>query len=426
MNTGCLDYQMTRRRMLGLSSATLLGMPIASMLARAGETKKATCEHVILFWNGGGMSHIDTWDPKPGREVAGEFDPIDTSADGIQISGIFPKLAKQMHHAALIRSIAGTNGAHGRASSQLQTSYNQSASLIHPGIGSIVAHEKDRLGDLPSFITISGNARRAGYLGQRCEAYFVGRPGEKDPYLAFPAGITQLRGNKRLDILARMNLRNARGLDADKAKAVDTATREAVNLMRSPALKAFELKGEDPKTVARYGDTPFGRGALLARRLVETGVRFVQVAQGGWDLHGGIAQRAKRNADQLDPAIGALMDDLKDRGMFEDTLIYITSEFGRTPREDGRGGRGHNKSAMSTVLAGGGIKGGMAYGSTDEIGGAVEENPVHVKDIHATILNQLGFDHEQLTFRVGGRPFRLTQPIQEGGQDAQVVKDIVA
>ncbi|HIE72260.1 MAG TPA: DUF1501 domain-containing protein, partial [Planctomycetes bacterium] len=146
MSKGCLDYQMNRRRMLGISSATLLGMPIAQMIARAGETKKAKCEHVILFWNGGGMSHIDTWDPKPGREVAGEFDAINTSADGIQISGIFPRLAKQMHHGALIRSIAGTNGAHGRASYQLQTSYNQSGNLIHPGIGSVVVHEKERMG----------------------------------------------------------------------------------------------------------------------------------------------------------------------------------------------------------------------------------------------------------------------------------------
>ena len=127
MNTGCLDYQMTRRRMLGLSSATLLGMPIASMLARAGETKKATCEHVILFWNGGGMTHLDTWDPKPGRPTQGEFEPIQTSAQGVQISEIFPQLAKQMHHCALVRSIAGTQGAHGQATYNVQTSYRQTA-----------------------------------------------------------------------------------------------------------------------------------------------------------------------------------------------------------------------------------------------------------------------------------------------------------
>jgi hypothetical protein len=410
---GCLDYQMTRRRMLGLSSATMLGMPIAQMLARAGETQKAKAEHVILFWCGGGMSHIDTWDPKPGRPVAGEFSPINTSADGVQISSIFPQLAKQMHHAALIRSIAGTNGAHGRASYQLQTSYNQSANLIHPGIGSIVAHEKDRLGDLPSFITISGNARRAGYLGQRCEAYFVGRPGEKDPYLAFPAGITQLRGNKRLDILARMNLRNARGLDADKAKAVDTATREAVNLMRSPALKAFELKGENPKTVARYGDTPFGRGALLARRLVETGVRFVQVNRGGFDTHNNNFPAMQNHGDVMDPALASLISDLAASGKLAKTLVLVLSEFGRTPRINTNAGRDHHARCFSCFMAGGGIKGGQVIGKSDEDAMLPAERPVNPHDLHASICHALGIDAAKEVKTPLGRPMRL---INEGAK----------
>ena len=410
---GCLDYQMTRRRMLGLSSATMLGMPIAQMLARAGETQKAKAEHVILFWCGGGMSHIDTWDPKPGRPVAGEFSPINTSADGVQISSIFPQLAKQMHHAALIRSIAGTNGAHGRASYQLQTSYNQSASLIHPGIGSIVAHEKDRLGDLPSFITISGNARRAGYLGQRCEAYFVGRPGEKDPYLAFPAGITQLRGNKRLDILARMNLRNARGLDADKAKAVDTATREAINLMRSPALKAFELKGENPKTVARYGDTPFGRGALLARRLVETGVRFVQVNRGGFDTHNNNFPAMQNHGDVMDPALASLISDLAASGKLAKTLVLVLSEFGRTPRINTNAGRDHHARCFSCFIAGGGIKGGQVIGKSDEDAMLPAERPVNPHDLHASLCHALGIDAAKEVKTPLGRPMRL---INEGAK----------
>ncbi len=410
---GCLDYQMTRRRMLGLSSATMLGMPIAQMLARAGETQKAKAEHVILFWCGGGMSHIDTWDPKPGRPVAGEFSPINTSADGVQISSIFPQLAKQMHHAALIRSIAGTNGAHGRASYQLQTSYNQSANLIHPGIGSIVAHEKDRLGDLPSFITISGNARRAGYLGQRCEAYFVGRPGEKDPYLAFPAGITQLRGNKRLDILARMNLRNARGLDADKAKAVDIATREAVNLMRSPALKAFELKGENPKTVARYGDTPFGRGALLARRLVETGVRFVQVNRGGFDTHNNNFPAMQNHGDVMDPALASLISDLAASGKLAKTLVLVLSEFGRTPRINTNAGRDHHARCFSCFIAGGGIRGGQVIGKSDEDAMLPAERPVNPHDLHASLCHALGIDAAKEVKTPLGRPMRL---INEGAK----------
>ena len=410
---GCLDYQMTRRRMLGLSSATMLGMPIAQMLARAGETQKVKAEHVILFWCGGGMSHIDTWDPKPGRPVAGEFSPINTSAEGVQISSIFPQLAKQMHHAALIRSIAGTNGAHGRASYQLQTSYNQSANLIHPGIGSIVAHEKDRLGDLPSFITISGNARRAGYLGQRCEAYYVGRPGEKDPYLAFPSDITQVRGNKRLDILAKMNLRNVRGLDAGKAKAVDTATREAVNLMRSPALKAFELKGEDPKTVARYGDTPFGRGALLARRLVETGVRFVQVNRGGFDTHNNNFPAMQNHGDVMDPALASLISDLAANGKLAKTLVLVLSEFGRTPRINTNAGRDHHARCFSCFIAGGGIRGGQVIGKSDEDAMLPAERPVNPHDLHASLCHALGIDAAKEVKTPLGRPMRL---INEGAK----------
>ena len=413
MSKGCIDYQMTRRRMLQMSSASLLGMPIANMLARAGETKKATCDHVILFWNGGGMSHIDTWDPKPGRPVAGEFDPIDTSADGIQISGIFPKLAKQMHHAALIRSIAGTNGAHGRASYQLQTSYNQSANLIHPGIGSIVVHEKERMGDLPSFITISGNARRAGYLGQRCEAYYVGRPGEKDPYLAFPAGISQTRGNKRLDILARVNQRTNAKLGARDLKAVETATKEAVGLMRSPALQAFELDKEDPKTIARYGDTAFGRGALLARKLVDTGVRFVQVNRGGFDPHSNNSPAMQNHGDTMDPALASLVEDLAASGKLERTMVIMLSEFGRTPRINNNAGRDHWARVFSCFMAGGGIKGGQVIGKSDEDAMDPAERPVQPNDLHATVCHAMGIDYEK---KVETRLLRPMPLVSEGAK----------
>ena len=264
-NAGCLDYHLTRRRMLQATGATLLGMPVARLLAANGGSASTKAEHVILFWNSGGMSHVDTWDPKPGRPVQGEFSAIDTSTDGIQISSIFPTLARQMHHCALVRSIAGTNGAHGRATYELQTSYNMDPSLIHPGMGSVVVHEKDRLGDLPSFITIDGQAPKSGYFGQRCAAYYVGEPGERDPYLAFPSDINQLRGNKRLDLLARMNARATKRTGEVNFKATETAIKEAVALMKSPTLKVFDLDRENPNTLARYGDTDFGRGALLAR-----------------------------------------------------------------------------------------------------------------------------------------------------------------
>jgi hypothetical protein len=264
----CRDYRVTRREMLknaGLAtSATFLGMPVRQLISANAEAAKA--EHVILFWNGGGMSHIDTWDPKPGRPTAGELNPIKTSADGVEISEIFPKLAKQMHHAALIRSIQGTNGDHGRATYELQTSYQLTGnSTVHPGIGSMVVSQRDSLGELPAFVSVGGRAPKAGYLGQSCEAYYIGRPGERDPYLAFPEGISKVQGNKRLEILAKMNGRMTSKMSAGDLKSAETALNDAVSLMNSPALSAFELDEEDAGTLARYGETEFGRGALLAR-----------------------------------------------------------------------------------------------------------------------------------------------------------------
>src|SRR5437764_1054216 len=203
MDTGCIGYKLSRRAFVGAAAGTFLGLNIKALLA-APRDAKAKAEHVILFWMGGGMSHIDTWDPKPGRPTGGEFEAIKTSVNGVLLPEIFPDLAKQMKHVALIRSIAGTNGDHGRATYQLQTSYNQSPNLQHPGIGSVVVSQKEPQGDLPAYITISGLAPKAGYLGQKCEAYFVGRHGEKDPYLAFPSVIGQVSGNRRLELLKIM------------------------------------------------------------------------------------------------------------------------------------------------------------------------------------------------------------------------------
>lgn len=409
---GCSDYYQTRRRMLkgtGLASlATFLGMPVRDILAAS--PKAATAEHVILFWNGGGMSHIDTWDPKPGRPTAGEFNPIKTSADGVEISEIFPKLAQQMHHSALIRSIAGTNGDHGRATYELQTSYqNVGNSTIHPGIGSVVVSQRDSLGDLPAFVSIGGRAPKAGYLGQTCEAYYVGRPGERDPYLTFPQGISQEQGNKRLDILAKMNLRKTKNLSSDEMKAAEVALNDAVELMRSPALSAFELEKEDPKNLARYGQTEFGRAALLAGKLVETGVRFVQVNRGGFDNHSNIFASMRTHGETMDPAISSLIQDLEESGRLEKTLVVVLSEFGRTPRVNDNGGRDHWARVFSCFMAGGGVKGGTVVGSSDKNGEAPEDRPVQVSDLHASILYAMGIDPKHEITTPNGRPMTLVR-----------------
>lgn len=415
--SGCTDYHMTRRRMLGVVGASMMGMPVSRLLADMTTDQKATADHVILFWNSGGMSHLDTWDPKPGRKVQGEFNPIKTSVDGMEISEIFPQLAKQMHHAALIRSVAGVNGDHGRAQYELQTGFNQTPNLVHPGLGSIVVHEMEPLGDLPAFVSISGQAAKSGYLGQRCEAYFVGRPGQKDPYLSFPEGIHHARGMKRLEILAEMNARKSMETGSPEMKATEVALRDAVKLMESPALKAFELGTENQETIDRYGDTEFGRGALLARRLVEKGVRFVQINRGGFDNHGGIFDAMRAHGATMDPAIASLIQDLKANGKLSRTLVVVLSEFGRTPRINGNGGRDHHARCFSAFLAGGGLKGGSIVGASDPDGMVPAERPVQIADIHATICRALGIDHSREVITPQGRPMRLVRkeanPISE-------------
>ncbi|MEZ6091095.1 MAG: DUF1501 domain-containing protein [Pirellulaceae bacterium] len=408
MKTGCAGYHLSRRAMmLRGGAATLLGMNVNHLLAAAGKDHQAKAEHVILFWNGGGMTHIDTWDPKPGRPTAGEFRPIKTSAAGVEISEIFPLLSKQMHHAALIRSIAGTQGDHGRATHQLQTSFLPFPNLVHPGIGSVVTHELPNLGDLPAYISISGQAPKAGYLGQRCEAYFVANPGDRDPYLAFPEGIGELRGNKRLEALSRFNQRLSGKSTDSRLKATETSIDDAVRLMRSPALDAFEFSGVPTQTMQRYGNTPFGRGALLAKRLVEKGVRFVQVNRGGFDTHANNFDALRDHGEVMDPALAALIEDLADSGMLEKTLVVMLSEFGRTPNVNKDGGRDHWASVFSCFMAGGGVKGGQVIGSSDEDGAYPKDRPVNVPDLHASICHALGIDHEKEVMTPLERPLKL-------------------
>lgn len=410
----CREYTLSRRAMLGATAAgaSFLGLPLQQLLALEGTAHAQKAEHVILFWNGGGMSHIDTWDPKPGRPTQGEFQAINTSADGVQISEIFPQLAKQMHHCSLVRSIAGTQGAHGRATYNLQTSYNQAGNLVHPGFGSVVVHEKEKFGDLPPYVSISGRAPRASYLGQTCEAYFVGGPGEKDPYLSFPEGITQERGNARLERLTKFNNRFASSNRNESLEATQTSIKDAVRLMRSPALKAFELDKVPTTTLNRYGDTAFGRGALVARQLVETGVRFVQVNRGGFDTHSNNFEAMRNHGEVMDPALASLIEDLAESGMLEKTLVVMLSEFGRTPRINMNAGRDHYPSVFSCFMAGGGIKGGQVVGSSDENGEQPKDRPVQVPDLHATFCHALGIDPEKEVMTPLARPMKLV----DGGE----------
>jgi len=415
----CAGYFATRRAMLAATGASILGMPVRHLLANAGKDHVQKAEHVILFWNGGGMTHLDTWDPKPGRPTQGEFQPIKTSAPGVEISEIFPQVAKQMHHAAIVRSIAGTQGDHGRATYQLQTSYLPGPNLIHPGLGSVVAHEVPNMGDLPAYISISGFAPRAGYLGQKCEAYYVGNPGEKDPYLAFPEGIAEVRGNRRLEVLERFNTRFAGTKHDPRLSDTKTSIDDAVRLMRSPALEAFELAKVDQATIDRYGDNPFGRGALLAKRLVDKGVRFVQINRGGFDTHTGNFPAMRAHGEVMDPALASLVADLAADGMLEKTLVIMLSEFGRTPNVNANAGRDHHAAVFSCFMAGGGLRGGQVIGSSDKDGYEPHDRPVKVPDLHATVCHALGIDPAKEVMT----PLQRAMKLVDGGE---TVKELFA
>ncbi|MFM8706769.1 MAG: DUF1501 domain-containing protein [Planctomycetia bacterium] len=408
-----LQAPLPRRRLLRAMTAggvaTFMGMPLRGLFGReaqAGSRRPARADAVILLWMGGGMSHLDTLDPKPGAPTGGEFTAIRTAVDGVRISEILPTVAAQLGHATLVRSITGESADHGNATHHLLTSYPRVRELVHPSLGSIVADQAEKLGDLPAFVSIGGEAPSPGYLGQTAEAYFIGEPGAPDPTIALPEGITQVRAQRRLEILEGLNGRfPAPG--EPLAGAVGGSYAAAVQLMRSPALAAFDVNAEPAAVRAAYGDTRFGRGCLLARRLVEHGVRFVQVNLGGFDTHVDNFPAMRSLGAIIDPAIGTLLRELAASGRLDRTLVLLLSEFGRTPVINGTAGRDHYPDVFSGLVAGGGIRRGFVLGGTDPEGRQAVERPVKVADLHATVVDQLGIDPDRQVDTPLGRRMKL-------------------
>lgn len=413
MNHSMLFLEPLTRRGLCRSAAgglaTLLGMPVRGLVAREPgvAARAAQADAVILLWMGGGMSHIDTFDPKAGAKTGGEFTAIRTAVDGVTISEILPTVAAQLGHATLLRTLTGVSADHGDATHHVLTSYPRVRELVHPSLGSIVADQVDRLGDLPAFVTIGGQAPSPGYLGQTAEAYFIGEPGQPDPTVTLPEGITLVRSSHRLELLDRLNKGFAVDAKNRLVDAVDGSYAAAVKLMRSPALTAFNLDDEPPAVREAYGDTRFGRGCLLARRLVDQGVRFVQVNLGGFDTHSGNFPAMRGLGAVIDPAIGTLLRDLAASGRLDRTLVLVLSEFGRTPDINGSAGRDHYPDVFSGLVAGGAIRRGFVLGATDPEGRKAEERPVRLADLHATVVAQLGIDPDREVPSLLGRNMKL-------------------
>lgn len=403
----------------GASVVSLSGwLDVLAARAAGVAGKHKSC---ILLWMEGGPSHKDTFDLKPGTKDAGEFKPIATSVPGLEISEHLPNLAKQMHHAAVLRGMSTNQGAHGPARYYMHTGYREgSGGLVHPSIGSIVSAELGQAeAPLPNFVSVGGGAAfGSGFLGVRHQPLVVDDPAKGVQALGSPVGSG--RFNRRIDLLEDMERGLLRTSRSGVGRDHNTTYQRTLTLMRSKEAQAFDLSRESEAARAAYGDSDFGRGCLMARRLVETGVPFVEVFSPGWDTHKDNFKRVKQLSGQIDTPIATLVADLHTRGLLDSTLVVWMGEFGRTPRitsNAGTAGRNHYPKAWSSVLFGGGVKAGQVVGKTDKEGAEVIERPISGLDFLATVCSLLGIDYTKENATPIGRPIRIVdkgaKPITE-------------
>lgn len=390
--------------------------PLGTALARAAESEKAPAKSVIVLWMSGGPSQLETFDPKPGTSIAGGTRAIETAKKGVQLAAGFEQLADQMEHVALVRSLWSQEGDHERGTYTLKTGYRPDPTVTHPSLGAIICHALPGTGtEIPRHISImpSNWPARGGFLGAEFDAFKMYDPADKVPDVSPP--VSQERFEQRLKDLEVVENAFSKGREArvNSTGHKDTMDR-ARKMMSSEQLKAFDISREPVSLRKEYGDTPFGRGCLAARRLLEVGVRCVEVTLDGWDSHANNHQIHSRLVGVLDPAFAALIRDLKSRNTLKDTVVLCLGEFGRTPVVNALGGRDHWPHSFSAAIAGGGIPGGVVVGETDPTGGRQAKNPVPVADLHATVLKALGIDWEK-KLKNSIRPIRRSEgkPIEE-------------
>ena len=419
-------HDLTRRDALKMAAAGVSTLSLSgwfNVLAQGVAAKKTKTKRCVLLWMDGGPSHKDTFDLKPGTANGGTFEPIATSVPGIQISEHFPKFAPLMKHAAILRGMSTGEGAHGRAKYNMHTGYREGqGGVAYPSLGAIAAKELGREEfALPSFVSIGNRTYGAGFIGTRYQPLVVNDPTRGVENLKPLVAGSAFDG--RVDLLDQMEKAFNRDYKAGAATAQRTTYDRAVTLMKSKEAKAFDLSLESAATRKAYGANRFGEGCLLARRLIETGVSFVEVALGGWDTHQNNFDRVKSLSATVDPAMSSLVTDLKDRGLLDETLVIWMGEFGRTPKINTRGdkpGRDHYPRAWSTVMVGGGIRGGQVVGKTDKEGGTVVDRPINALDFMATVCTALGIDHTKQNTTSNNRPIRIVD------KGSKVVKELFA
>jgi len=419
-----VPFGMNRRHFLShLAGAATLAAPATAftntILAQATDMRKRH-KAAIMLWMGGGPSSIDIWDLKPGAPTGGPFKQIATSADGVAISEHMPLMAKQMHHMAVVRSMSTREADHMRGRYYMHTGYVPNPNIEHPSYGSVIAHELiDQVPQLeiPPFVSVGSGSVGPGFLGMTWAPFVVDSNGN---VRNLDMGIDPDRLAQRMEMLATVEkkfISERRGGSAeDHMKVLD----KTVKLMTSEQMKAFKVAQEPAEARERYGNTGFGRGCLMARRLVEAGVPFVEVDLGGWDNHAGIFNTlSNQKLPELDKAMSALVEDLADRGMLDDTVIMWMGEFGRTPNINGGGGRDHWARSWSVVVGGGGFKRGVAVGETSDDGKEVVSEPCTSQDLMASVLKALDVSLEITFTSKNGRPMKIAN-------SGKVIKELFA
>ena len=427
-----MDYllkdELSRRHFITGMAKTCLGvstiMGAKDLVAFETPSKIATARHVIFLYMAGGMTHVDTFDPKPeNKDVMGETTAISTTADGIQLGNWLPNTAKQMHNAALIRSLTSNQGAHQQANYLLHTSYQRRGTIKHPTLGSWVSRLSGKLNrTLPAHVRINGGSDvlGAGFLESKHGPLPLGNPSSGIQNSKAASYLEKNMYDGRLATAQEFNKMFLAEYSQKQVRAYTDLYNDAVKLMSSSDLEAFDLTKETEATRELYGDNNFGQGCLLARRLIDTGVRFVEVQLGGWDMHNDVFGGMATRGATLDQGLSALLADLERTGKLKETMVVVASEFGRTPEvKAGRVGRDHHPTAFSALLAGGGIKGGSVYGVSDKRAHYVEEEGASVEDLNATIAHTLGLRLEKTHYSPSGRPFKVAH-------DGKILNKILA
>lgn len=419
----CTDHKLSRRNLLtvgavgGLTLSNFFRIKQAQADQKHYESVEGTAKSVIFIFLPGGMAHQETFDPKPYAplEYRGPLNSVPTNVSGVRFGQYLARTAQVADKLTVIRSMTHGEAAHERGTHNMFTGYRPSPALQYPSMGSVVAHEFGPRNNLPPYVLIPNQPNTyagTGYLSSSFAGFSLGadpaQAGFRVRDLQLPNGVSEAQFNRRRQLLDIVNDHFRSREKSDSLNAVDTFYNRAYSLIGSQkAREAFDLEKEDPKLRDAYGRNQAGARMLLARRLVEAGVRFVTLTYGGWDHHDQIRNRMAGQLPALDQGFSMLIKDLDQRGLLDSTLVCLTTEFGRTPKINGTAGRDHWPKVFSTVMAGGGIKRGTVYGSSNATAAEPEDNPMTVEDWATTMYKCMGIVADKELMAPGNRPIEI-------------------